>query len=73
VTTKYKKSTEFEILKENINDILMIPPGKILKIREHMKQQPNGYNPDISFEEKHQNIDCNGIIRMEEMKSYTVS
>lgn len=51
----------------------MIPPGKILKIREHMKQQPNGYNPDISFEEKHQNIDCNGIIRMEEMKSYTVS
>ncbi len=54
----------FEISKENINDILMIPEIKILKIRQHMKQQSNGYNPDISFKKKHQKIHRNGVVRM---------
>jgi hypothetical protein len=34
----------FEISKENINDILMIPEIKILKIGKHMKKS-DCYNP----------------------------
>lgn len=55
---------KFEILKENINDILMTPKIKILKIRQHVKQKPDAYNPDISFKKEHQKIHRNRIIRM---------
>jgi len=40
VTLKYKKSIEFTILKENINNILIRKSFKILKIKQHEKQQP---------------------------------
>jgi hypothetical protein len=55
---------KFEILKENINNILMTPQIKILKIRQHMKQKPDAYNSDISFKKEHQKIHRNRIIRM---------
>lgn len=42
----------------------MTPQGKVLKIRQHMEQEPNANNPDISFKKKHQEIHCNGIIGM---------
>ncbi|VXC37825.1 hypothetical protein CHRYSEO8AT_540069 [Chryseobacterium sp. 8AT] len=40
MTLKYKKSIKFAILKENINNILIRKPFKILKIKQHEKQQP---------------------------------
>lgn len=55
---------KIKILKENINNILMAPEVKILKIGEHMKQQPYANNSDISFKEKHQKVHRNRIIRM---------
>jgi len=39
VTLKYKKSIKFAILKENINNILIRKSFKILKIKQHEKQQ----------------------------------
>jgi hypothetical protein len=54
----------FEILKERINNILMAPEVKILKIRQHMKQKSDADNSDISFKEQHQKIHRNGVIRM---------
>lgn len=54
----------FEISKENINGILMIPEIKILKIGKHMKKKSDCYNPRISFKKKHQKIHRNGVVRM---------
>ncbi len=54
----------FTILKENINNILMTPKMKILKIRQHMKQKSDANNSDISFKKEQQKIHRNGIIRM---------
>ena len=39
----------FEILKENINNILMVPEMIVLKIGQHMKQKPDTDNSNISF------------------------
>jgi hypothetical protein len=64
VTTKYKKSIEISISKENINNILMRPEVKVLIICEHMKQKPDSYNSDISFKEQQQKIHRNSIIGM---------
>lgn len=64
MSTKYKKSMEFEILKENINNILMMPKIKILEIRQHVKQKPYADNSNIPFEKEHQKIHRNRIIRM---------
>ncbi len=52
----------FEILKGNINHILMLPKAKILKICEHMKQESNSNNSDISFKKQHQKINSYSII-----------
>ena len=62
--TKYKKTIENQISKENINLILMMPEVEVLKIRQHMKQKSDANNPDISFKKKHQKIHRNSIIRM---------
>lgn len=61
----------FEILKENINLILMIPKVKILEIRQHVKQKTNADNSYISFKKQHQKIHRNGKIRVQKMKSDT--
>lgn len=50
----------------------MTPEIKILEIREHMQQQANSNDPDVSLEKQHQKIHRNGIIRMQEMESYAV-
>ncbi len=54
----------FEISKENINDILMVPEVKILKVGQHMKQKSNTYDSYISFKKQHQKIHHNRIIGM---------
>lgn len=55
---------EIEILKENINHILMTPEVKILEIGQHMQQKSNTNDPDISFEKKQQKVHRNCIIRV---------
>lgn len=55
----------FEISKENINNILMTPETKILIIRQHMEKKSDGNNSDISLKKEHQKIHRNCIIRMQ--------
>lgn len=55
----------FEISKENINNILMTPKTKILIIRQHMEKKSDGNNSDISLKKEHQKIHRNCIIRMQ--------
>jgi len=51
----------------------MTPEMKILIICQHMKQQSDADNPDISFEKQQQKIHRNCIIRMQKVKSDTPS
>jgi hypothetical protein len=51
----------------------MAPKGKILKIGQHMQQKPNANNSDISFKKKQQKVHRDCIIRMQKMKSDTIS
>lgn len=59
----------FEILKENINLILMVPEVKILKIRQHVEEKTNADDSDISFKKEHQKIHRNSKIRVQKVKS----
>lgn len=59
------------MLKESINQILMLPKHKVLKIGKHVKEQTNGNNSDISFKKEHQKIHRNHGIGVEKMKTNT--
>lgn len=61
------------MLKENINQFLMLPKHKVLKIGEHVKEQTDCNNPDISFEKEHQKIHRNHRVGVQKMKPDTHS
>lgn len=60
---------ERAMLKDNINEILMLPKHKVLKIGKHVKKQTDSNNSDISFKKKHQKIHRNHRVGVKKVKT----